>query len=158
MSRCALQRRRPPGRVNRKVIEKRSVHVTAVYSVHSPFICRFSWILLKKGWLGALCTLTPREVVLQWTSLNPLDGLSVWEKTAHAVSAENTAVEPDLTCWHQSDMDFYFLKQQPCSDCQSKSVFWPPDWFSEVWTTKKDMKCQVYKSDPSHILGWFEMQ
>lgn len=30
------------GEVNRKVIESRSVHVTAVYSVHSPFICRFS--------------------------------------------------------------------------------------------------------------------
>lgn len=39
---CAVQRLRPLGGVNHKVIEKRSVHVTTVYSVHSPFICRFS--------------------------------------------------------------------------------------------------------------------
>lgn len=30
------------GEVNRKVIENWAVHVTAVYSVHSPFICRLS--------------------------------------------------------------------------------------------------------------------
>lgn len=44
-----LQRRRPLDRVNHKVIENWSIHATAVYSVHSPFICRFSWYYWRRA-------------------------------------------------------------------------------------------------------------
>lgn len=56
---------RPLGRVNRKVIEKRCTRVTAVYSVHSQFICRFSWCFWRKADL-ALCA--PKHYQLpDWT-------------------------------------------------------------------------------------------
>lgn len=56
---------RPLGRVNRKVIEKQCTRVTAVYSVHSQFICRFSWCFWGKADL-ALCA--PKRYPLpDWT-------------------------------------------------------------------------------------------
>lgn len=127
----------PLCRVNRNVIEKRCARVTAVYSVHSQFICRFSWCFCRKA-DSAHCA-PEHYQQLDWTSgaawpsslfpswLRSLSGPRTLPlKSLHPESFVLLTVHPP-TLWFLIHFSFFFWNVKKYAKvgrkCQRKTYY-----------------------------------